>query len=242
MSRPPHHTLQGICQDVCVNYQQVVEVLRRIRQVCLEENGTVITQEAGTFFCRSVKGRSGVLNGKPWTSDSFIELGLKGERSNSVHAIDSPPVATQVLVNRVVIPLLGVGAAQFGINDMVTSFEITEDLVFNFDNVNPETGEVANRERFPQKTGARGPDGSPVGISGINITLSVIFGSVFDSPAFNAGGPYVSVAGTPLNLGESFVLDGGPGVYAVEYLADFNLFEVGEIPYVLDITFNEGFE
>ena len=95
MNRPRHHTLQGICQDVCVNYQQVVEVLRRIRQVCLEENGTVITQDAGTFFCRNVQGRSGVLNGKPWTSESFIELGLKGERIVGEH-VDPPRTAERV--------------------------------------------------------------------------------------------------------------------------------------------------
>ena len=81
MVKPRHHTLQGICQDVCVNYQQVVEVHRRIREVVLEENGKVITQNLGTFFCRDVKPRSGVLNGQPWNSDGFFEVGLKGERS-----------------------------------------------------------------------------------------------------------------------------------------------------------------
>ena len=82
MVKPRHHTLQGICQDVCVNYQQVVEVHRRIREVVLEENGKVITQNLGTFFCRDVKPRSGVLNGQGWTSDGFFEVGLKGERSD----------------------------------------------------------------------------------------------------------------------------------------------------------------
>ena len=81
MVKPRHHTLQGICQDVCVNYQQVVEVHRRIREVVLEENGKVITQNLGTFFCRDVKPRSGVLNNVPWDSDGFFEVGLKGERS-----------------------------------------------------------------------------------------------------------------------------------------------------------------
>ena len=81
MNRPRHHTLQGICQDVCVNYQQVVEVHRRIRDVVLKENGTVITHEIGTFFCRDVKPRSGVLNGVPWESEGFFEVGLRGERS-----------------------------------------------------------------------------------------------------------------------------------------------------------------
>jgi len=78
--KPRHHTLQGICQDVCVNYQSVTEVLRRIAEVCLEENGTVITQEVGTFFCRSVQARTGVLNDTPWTSRAFLEVGVRGKR------------------------------------------------------------------------------------------------------------------------------------------------------------------
>ena len=100
MPKPRHHTLQGICQDLCVNYQQVVEVLRRIRAVCLEENGKVITQEAGTFFCRTVRGRSGVLNGVPWTSESFIELGLKGERVFEDHAPEEPQLSFESVVLR----------------------------------------------------------------------------------------------------------------------------------------------
>ena len=108
MKRPRHHTLQGICQDVCVNYQQVVEVLRRIRQVCLEENGTVITQDAGTFFCRNVQGRSGVLNGRPWTSKSFIELGLKGERIEGGEHVET----SELLFERIVVRA-GVGFTNF---------------------------------------------------------------------------------------------------------------------------------
>ena len=100
MPKPRHHTLQGICQDLCVNYQQVVEVLRRIRAVCLEENGKVITQEAGTFFCRSVRGRSGVLNGVPWTSESFIELGLKGERVIGEHVPEETSLSFESVVLR----------------------------------------------------------------------------------------------------------------------------------------------
>lgn len=95
MVKPRHHTLQGICQDVCVDYQQVVEVHRRIRDVVLMENGKVITQSLGTFFCRDVKPRSGVLNGKPWSSEGFFEVGLSGERSerNGSH---TPPTAERV--------------------------------------------------------------------------------------------------------------------------------------------------
>ena len=100
MPKPRHHTLQGICQDLCVNYQQVVEVLRRIRAVCLEENGKVITQEAGTFFCRTVRGRSGVLNGVPWTSEPFIELGLKGERVLGEHAPEETSLSFESVVLR----------------------------------------------------------------------------------------------------------------------------------------------
>lgn len=88
MIKPRHHTLQGICQDVCVNYQQVVEVHRRIRDVVLSENGKVITQNLGTFFCRDVKPRVGVLNGTPWSTDGFFEVGLKGERSERNDAHD----------------------------------------------------------------------------------------------------------------------------------------------------------
>lgn len=81
MPKPRHHTLQGICQDVCVNYQQVVEVHRRIRQVVLEENAKVITHNIGTFFCRDVRPRVGVLNGTPWSTEGFFEVGLSGERT-----------------------------------------------------------------------------------------------------------------------------------------------------------------
>ena len=81
MTKPRHHTLQGICQDVCVNYQQVVEVHRRIRDVVLTENGKVITHNLGTFFCRDVRPRVGVLNGMPWSTEGFFEVGLSGERT-----------------------------------------------------------------------------------------------------------------------------------------------------------------
>ena len=81
MPKPRHHTLQGICQDVCVNYQQVVEVHRRIREVVLEENAKVITHNIGTFFCRDVRPRVGVLNGTPWSTEGFFEVGLSGERT-----------------------------------------------------------------------------------------------------------------------------------------------------------------
>lgn len=81
MAKPRHHTLQGICQDVCVNYQQVVEVHRRIREVVLSEDGKVITHNLGTFFCRDVRPRVGVLNGRPWSTDGFFEVGLSGERT-----------------------------------------------------------------------------------------------------------------------------------------------------------------
>lgn len=86
--KPRHHTLQGICQDVCVSYQQVVEVHRRIREVVLSENGKVITQNLGTFFCRDVRPRVGVLNGTPWSTDGFFEVGLKGERTERTDAHD----------------------------------------------------------------------------------------------------------------------------------------------------------
>lgn len=86
--KPRHHTLQGICQDVCVSYQSVVEVHRRIRDVVLQENGKVITQNLGTFFCRDVKPRVGVLNGVPWNADGFFEVGLKGERSERTDSHD----------------------------------------------------------------------------------------------------------------------------------------------------------
>lgn len=95
MTKPRHHTLQGICQDVCVDYQQVVEVHRRIRDVVLEENGKVITQSLGTFFCRDVKPRSGVLNGKPWSSQGFFEVGLSGSRSER-DGSHSPTTAERV--------------------------------------------------------------------------------------------------------------------------------------------------
>lgn len=88
MNKPRHHTLQGICQDVCVSYQQVVEVHRRIRDVVLSENGKVITQNLGTFFCRDVRPRVGVLNGTPWSTDGFFEVGLKGERTERSEAHD----------------------------------------------------------------------------------------------------------------------------------------------------------
>jgi len=90
MVKPRHHTLQGICQDVCVNYQQVVEVHRRIREVVLKENGKVITQSLGTFFCRDVGPRSGVLNGAAWSTDGFFEVGLKGERTDRTELHDRP--------------------------------------------------------------------------------------------------------------------------------------------------------
>ena len=95
MVKPRHHTLQGICQDVCVSYRSVVEVHRRIREVVLEENGKVITQNLGTFFCRDVKPRSGVLNGAVWNSDGFFEVGLKGERSDRTGA-HNPATAERV--------------------------------------------------------------------------------------------------------------------------------------------------
>ena len=88
MVKPRHHTLQGICQDVCVSYQSVVEVHRRIREVVLSENGKVITHNLGTFFCRDVKPRGGMLNGVAWTTDGFFEVGLKGERTERSDAHD----------------------------------------------------------------------------------------------------------------------------------------------------------
>lgn len=88
--KPRHHTLQGICQDVCVNYQSVVEVHRRIRDVVLQENGKVITQNLGTFFCRDVQPRTGVLNGNEWSSEGYFEVGLKGERTERVEGLHNP--------------------------------------------------------------------------------------------------------------------------------------------------------
>lgn len=100
MTKPRHHTLQGICQDVCVSYKSVVEVHRRIREVVLRENGKVITQNLGTFFCRDVKARSGVLNGTEWTSEPYIEVGLKGERSDGVHVDPEPVLSFESVVLR----------------------------------------------------------------------------------------------------------------------------------------------
>ena len=91
MVKPRHHTLQGICQDVCVSYRSVVEVHRRIREVVLKENGKVITQNLGTFFCRDVQPRTGVLNGIPWATDGFFEVGLKGERSERGQHVEPEP-------------------------------------------------------------------------------------------------------------------------------------------------------
>ena len=90
MAKPRHHTLQGICQDVCVNYQQVVEVHRRIREVVLSDGGKVITHNLGTFFCRDVRPRVGVLNGRPWSTEGFFEVGLSGERTERGDAHNDP--------------------------------------------------------------------------------------------------------------------------------------------------------
>ena len=241
MAKPRHHTLQGICQDLCVNYQQVVEVLRRIRAVCLEENGKVITQEAGTFFCRNVSGRSGVLNGVPWTSEPFIELGLKGERSNGVHPENDPPLASNLAMQRVFIPLHRLSPQQTS-DTPAASFTIRPDGVFTFDDVNPDTGVVTTLERTPFTITSNDPiEPAPVGISSVMVRLSVSIVDSLQQSAFTAGGPYFEINGTPLSLGESFALGAVEGTYSIEPLPDFNLFELGQIRYTLEITMVRGF-
>ena len=241
MAKPRHHTLQGICQDVCVNYQQVVEVHRRIRDVVLLENGKVITQNLGTFFCRSVKSRSGVLNGVEWTSEPFIEVGLKGERSDELHAIEQPQLTNNLAMQRVVIPLHRLSPQQTS-DVPATSFTIRDDGVFTFDDVNPDSGVVTTLERTPFTLTSNDPiEPSPVGISNVMVMLTVTISNSFQQSAFTAGGPYFAIDGTPLSLGESFALDGVEGTYSIEPLPDFNLFDVGEIRYGLEITMVRGF-
>lgn len=126
MTKPRHHTLQGICQDVCVSYKSVVEVHRRIREVVLRENGKVITQNLGTFFCRDVKARSGVLNGTEWTSEPYIEVGLKGERSDGVHVDPRTVLSFESVVLR-----SGVGFTNFEGLPIVNRDPFYTELVFD---------------------------------------------------------------------------------------------------------------
>ena len=242
MAKPRHHTLQGICQDLCVNYQQVVEVLRRIRAVCLEENGKVITQEAGTFFCRNVSGRSGVLNGVPWTSDPFIELGLKGERSDKVHSPGGPPLASRIREERIVIPLI-VPTSTTGLEfaSPPTSFEILDNLEFRFEQAQV-LAPVETIQRTGFVVGERGADGEPVGMSNVEVTLGVRFGEPSDRPEEIAGGPYFSVDGNELTTGQSFSLGSTTGVYPIETLPNFDALNLGDILFTLDITYDRGFE
>lgn len=241
MAKPRHHTLQGICQDVCVNYQQVVEVHRRIRDVVLQENGKVITQNLGTFFCRSVKSRSGVLNGTDWTSEPYIEVGLKGERSEGQHAIEEPPVASRIIEERIVIPLtLPTSTDGLHFAEPPNSFSILESLEFVYEEAQVNADPVTV-QRTGQQTGSRNADGEPVGMSNVEITLGVRFGTVFEEPATTAGGPYIAVDGVPLNLGQSFRLGATTGTYSIETLPDFDTLYLGEVLFALHVTYDRGF-
>ena len=139
MVKPRHHTLQGICQDVCVNYQQVVEVHRRIRDVVLKENGKVITHNLGTFFCRDQSPRSGVLNGQAWSTEGFFEVGLKGERAERSGS-HNEPTATRTTVR-----LFTQGLGDSVLSDLLDTFPGYESIDFR------EDGTIIGQENFDRR-------------------------------------------------------------------------------------------
>lgn len=206
MAKLRHHTLQGICQDVCVNYQQVVEVHRRIREVVLKENGKVITQNLGTFFCRSVKSRSGVLNGTDWTSEPYIEVGLKGERSNELHVDPEPVLSFERVVLRT-----GVGFTNFeNLPDTGVGPFFTE-LSFNAGGevklvARDDLGEVVN-ESIPlvvSRVPFEGPTDQLVeGYNNIEVSLT----RRFDGSGPPVGLGVISVGGQVLDINSSISVD-----------------------------------
>lgn len=206
MVKPRHHTLQGICQDVCVSYRSVVEVHRRIREVILKENGKVITQNLGTFFCRDVKARSGVLNGTEWTSEPYIEVGLKGERSDGVHVDIEPALSFESVVLR-----NGVGFTNFEGLPVFERDPFYTELVFGDDGEATffarDAGDAIVAESVASEVTRIPFDGDVEGlVEGYNnVELSLT--NRFDNTGPPVGLGVIAVGGEIIGIGDSIVLD-----------------------------------
>ena len=238
MDKPRHHTLQGICQDVCVSYRSVVEVHRRIREVVLRENGKVITQNLGTFFCRDVQPRTGVLNGVAWSSDGFFEVGLKGERSERTDAHDEPDVERVSFT---------IGSGFLGDSVFGDLFSQRGFRLFEFDQ---ESGTIMGTrlgiDVDPEPVGEENADRENVSIQGLvagfnNVVFEVRESDnvgVINGQLLADAEALIVVNGTRIGLNESAVIDvSGP----VEFSIDSSFFDIFRHPsgfaYRLSYTF-----
>ncbi len=87
-TKPEHHKLRKICDEVCVPYGQVTEVLKRIADRVLNENAKITTESVGTFYCKQAKGRTYKLKGNSVTKPDRISVGLMGNKIESqIHEI-----------------------------------------------------------------------------------------------------------------------------------------------------------
>ena len=79
-TKPEHHKLRRICDEVCVPYGQVTEVLKRIAERVLTENAKITTESVGTFYCKQAKGRSYKINGESVEKPDRISIGLMSNK------------------------------------------------------------------------------------------------------------------------------------------------------------------